>query len=439
MDINSAGVSFYAFANFLTERWNGRRPLAKLLRSQASQYLYDTGTNKLLQLGEIEFNILEQLFAVPIQTALNSVGEMYPEDGVAQAIQNIQAGIQKAKLLSCFEVSSFDLSNSKDKLDELVGNHLGMMQLEVTDRCNLRCAYCVYGSRFPFKRNHGTSDMRIDIACRAIDDLIEHSRKNHRLSLTFYGGEPLLRFPLIKSCVAHILERAAGKKDVGFSITTNVTLVSLPVAEYFARHGFSVVASIDGPEEIHDRNRRTIGGDCTFRTAIKGLKRLFDAYGQASDKIGLSMVYAPPFSIEKLDQMSSLWEQVEWLPRSTRVNISYALSISEEQILKPFRPELIDTSLFDWASYRFLETYQRGDSASMMVRGVVEKGLAQLYKRPVYETPSAKFYLNGCCVPGVRKIFVSVSGQYYPCERILDSPPIGNVANGIDRDLINNI
>lgn len=43
-----------------------------------------------------------------------------------------------------------------------------------------------------------------------------------------------------------------------------------------------------------------------------------------------------------------------------------------------------------------------------------------------------KLLSQGQCMMGARRLFVSTDGIYYPCERIRDRLPIGDVDNGID-------
>ena len=45
-------------------------------------------------------------------------------------------------------------------------------------------------------------------------------------------------------------------------------------------------------------------------------------------------------------------------------------------------------------------------------------------------------YCNGCCIPGQRRLYVCTDGTYKVCERVGDSPSIGNVDNGVDTEAI---
>lgn len=58
------------------------------------------------------------------------------------------------------------------------------------------------------------------------------------------------------------------------TIQTNGTLLDDAWCEFFHRYGFLVGISLDGPRESHDRYRKTIGGQGTFETVMRGIELL---------------------------------------------------------------------------------------------------------------------------------------------------------------------
>jgi uncharacterized protein len=279
--------------------------------------------------------------------------------------------------------------------------------------------------------------MDVDIAYRAIEYLARCSRYNEEVAVAFYGGEPLMRFPLIQSCVQHARHAITGK-NLWFSITTNATLLTPEMAEYFAREGFGVHVSIDGPEDIHDQYRKDTKSIGSFRKTISGLKMLLDAYGDRNQKITLSMVYSPPYSKEKVSRMAELWNEFSFLPIDMPLSISYA---------QGFLPHIediqsrngIDFSLFEWAKDKFIEGYKKGTRPHPIALNFIEKRLAPLVKRQIFAMPLNKYHLNGCCIPGVRKLFVSVDGTLFVCERVGRAPNIGNILEGVNTQRVYNI
>lgn len=83
---------------------------------------------------------------------------------------------------------------------------------ELTQECNLRCKYCVYSGEYRFKRHFSKKSMDIDVARQGLDylSLILSSRKTNKLSVGFYGGEPLLKFPLLKEIVGYAEKKFPG-------------------------------------------------------------------------------------------------------------------------------------------------------------------------------------------------------------------------------------
>lgn len=70
---------------------------------------------------------------------------------------------------------------------------------------------------------------------------------------------------------------------------------------------------------------------------------------------------------------------------------------------------------------------------------VLEASLTKIHNRPVFNEPINISYCNGCCIPGQRRLYVCTDGTYKVCERVGDSPSIGNVDNGVDTEAIKNI
>ena len=63
------------------------------------------------------------------------------------------------------------------------------------------------------------------------------------------------------------------------------------------------------------------------------------------------------------------------------------------------------------------------------------RGFKQIYFREMNRMNEYNyFWPNGICIPGMRSLFISTDGQYYPCEKMNDLNPliIGNIFNGFD-------
>ena len=74
--------------------------------------------------------------------------------------------------------------------------------------------------------------MDFNTAKKAIDFLWEHSSDSSSLDIGFYGGEPLIAIDLIKKVIDYSEKLFVGK-EIGFTITTNATLLSEDIIHYF--------------------------------------------------------------------------------------------------------------------------------------------------------------------------------------------------------------
>jgi uncharacterized protein len=147
--------------------------------------------------------------------------------------------------------------------------------LMVVQGCNLSCRYC-----FGEAGTYGTKTrwMSGATARHAIDMMLARSPEIARYYVTFFGGEPLLALPLIRETVQRCGEiTGATGKIFRFSITTNATLVDDPTAEFLRENCFSVMVSLDGPKEAHDRYRVDRRGRGSFERTVRGTRRLVGA------------------------------------------------------------------------------------------------------------------------------------------------------------------
>ena len=124
--------------------------------------------------------------------------------------------------------------------------------LELTQRCNLRCDYCVYGEQYTGFRAHGEKTMTLEIARKAVADYL--ARRLDRCAISFYGGEPLLEFELLKEVVSFSNDAAQNRGlATSYSISTNGTLLTDDKIHFFVEHEFNVMIASTGPR------RRTTG------------------------------------------------------------------------------------------------------------------------------------------------------------------------------------
>jgi len=425
-----------SFKNYLLNIWGHDKPLCKLFSTEKNNYLYDTGTNKILKCENPEFELLNDLMIMDVNDAVDKFSSNHSDPISMKTLSSLDQAMEKENILKITKIDGFEILNHIDIVIDKINNNLGMLQLEVTENCNLRCRYCVYDQFFREKRNHANVSMTEEIARKAIDYLKNHSRKVDKVVISFYGGEPLLKYNLIKSTVSYAKSQI--KKKIHFSMTTNATLVNKEIASFLSTENFSVFVSLDGPEDIHDSWRKDKKGGGSFKRTLKGLCILNDAYKNSPERLGINIVYAPPYSKLKLDKIHDFMTSNECIPNYSNFHISYPEpgSIPHNYINKNGINHINDTSLLDWIMNNYYKDYQENKKNNNPLTRSIEKSLAMILQRPIFDTPVKMAPLNGCCLPAVRKLFITATGGIELCERINKAPKVGNIHDGLDLNII---
>ena len=139
--------------------------------------------------------------------------------------------------------------------------------------CNLACIYCFEeGMKGRLYMWEDTADLLIKFIKS------KFTQDKEKLTIDFYGGEPLLSYRMIKAIstklMAFIKRRGAGYK---FNLVTNGTLFRKRVAEELVPLGLERVKfTLDGPRELHNSYRPFISGSGSFDTIISNIENTCD-------------------------------------------------------------------------------------------------------------------------------------------------------------------
>src|ERR1035441_7277770 len=101
--------------------------------------------------------------------------------------------------------------------------------LFLTRRCNLACHYCYVGKV--------ADRMSPQVAGRVINFAFENTPASEDIEIDFFGGEPLLEFPLLKEITLNLeADPRYDPRRVKVGLATNGTLLTLEMLEFFKRH-----------------------------------------------------------------------------------------------------------------------------------------------------------------------------------------------------------
>lgn len=120
----------------------------------------------------------------------------------------------------------------------------------VTDDCNFNCSYCMQ------KKEKKTMD---NTTIKTAVDFFYPFLKGDKIYILFYGGEPLLAYDKIKYTVQLLQEKnKTENKNFEFALTTNGSLITDEMLDYFNRHQFGLMLSFDGLSQDKGRKKGTL-------------------------------------------------------------------------------------------------------------------------------------------------------------------------------------
>jgi len=291
---------------------------------------------------------------------------------------------------------------------------LSTIVLNVNTGCNLSCTYC-------YKEDLDVPSegkrLSLEKALKGIDLLISEGASRDRINVVFFGGEPLSNMKLIRQVTEYAERRCSEEKmQIDFSLTTNATLLTEELIEYFDTHRFGISISMDGPEAVHDRRRLTVGGSGTYSVVRKKAKLLLERYKSkpVGARVTLTSGYTDVCAIHKHLKDELGFAEVGFAPVTSNPVDVFNLSESELR------------SLFE-----SMKTLGR-EYVSSAIRGV-NNGFSNMHQlmSDLYEGRKKSLP----CGAGVGLLAVDHKGELNLCHRFTGStlPTFGNVDAGINK------
>lgn len=392
------------------------KPFIKLFHTPNSGYFYDVGKNEIIRIPE---NVYQHLSCVIKGTA--ELGQ--PDD---EEICEMIESFKEMGYLSTRRPRKIQHSATA-MIPLLLDRCIDKITLQLTQDCNFRCKYCIYAENKNLKqRSHANKYMSLETAQRAILFYRDHAIDSNIYNVGFYGGEPLLQWELLKEIV-RFAERELSGKLLTFSITTNASLLTDPKASFLEEHDVSVLVSLDGIKTVNDANRVNQTGNGTTDVVLKNIRMIRDRHPKLYEKLRISSVIDPETDVALFGQYPC---ELDGLPLS-----SYTINIedsTEHDVVIPFElHQTMENEVFlAYLSEFGLYSHDVSPYGYGQVEGI--KNSMSMMK-PSYGIDDT-MAPGGPCVPGKSRLFISVSGQLYPCERVneTDAYCIGDLENGFD-------
>ncbi len=330
------------------------------------------GTRSVFMLSNQLYDFLTQ--ARPIETNLS---------------QQIASEVKRLKTLGFW--------NSHPSKTEMSAKQL-IFSLHLVHGCNLSCTYCnvqqgTYGDKY--------SLMDVSTALCAIDYLKQQLKGRHP-QLVFYGGEPLLNWPVLAAATKK-MNSLFSKREIW--IITNGTLITDERASFLADNDIFTIISIDGPREVHDKNRPMRSGASSYKKAVEGLNYL----KKYKVRFRIRATWAP--GNDDYDDVLSHLTDIAGSDRHVTVALQF--------------DQISDTSIKVYNNI-LSEGYKKIDLSASFLPTSGHLFLDQLLRADW--TPAPR------CEAGHAGFSVTPNGEIYPCQvsTSLKKFKLGDIFQGID-------
>ncbi len=294
---------------------------------------------------------------------------------------------------------------------------LTTLVLNVTSKCNLACTYCYeYGEDKIVPEGKKPRFMDETTARQSVDFMFAESGDNRKVHLTFFGGETLLNFKVLKSALAYARAKAETLgKEVDVSLTTNATLLRSEIIDWMVENDVGVTVSMDGAKEQQDSHRVFSNGMGSYDVILPNIQELLKRHRRrpVGARVTLTKQNLDVTGIYRhLRDELGFWE-VGFAPVTTSWQRDYAIQDEGFELM---------LHQFQALAQEYLEQTLAGKHHGFSnVRDTVE----EIHKGMSKSHP---------CGAGMGLLGVATDGDVALCHRFAgsDTHKLGSVQHGID-------
>ena len=408
-----------------------QKALIMPFKTKNSKYIYDGVTSEVIPSTEMIEYIISNYYELKKEDLFERYSSIEKKE-IERTYDYIENLICAGMFYKRTE-NSLQKNSIKEKIYYGNGSQLIFV---LTEQCNMRCEYCVYSDKYPKEISYSNAEMDFNTAKKAADEYIKiHQMKVERgyrkpLFVCFYGGEPLLKYELIKKIVDYLNSRV---NDVKYYMTTNGLLLTEDRIDFLIKNHFNLTFSLDGFQENHDRNRVLNGGIPTFSRIIDNVRNLQVKKRKCNnnDLISFNCCY---------DNFTDIYKCIKFFESNYDIFNPFYCTFAP---VKPY-----DSTYYDWvkkyvsennypaSESQFRESFDKvrreffSEDCTARFREIATSLFVGYYTFSI-RNKWVQGEFNNSCVPG-DKLAVYPNGNYTICEKMNGRFPIGNVNGGID-------
>lgn len=407
-------------------------PLCHCFEADGRHFVYDTHTNGLLEVEPVLAAVLPLYGPLSRREITARLAPRHGAGEVRAAFAAIERGRRERGLFPAWRPRPVPPPAAL-AAPGVCDRDLQHLVLTVTERCNLRCRYCIHGADLDWVRSHGEARMTPEVALAAVAYFLDRAEPVTDPVISFYGGEALLEFDLIATVVKAARGHPRGAA-VRFAIDSNGVLLDDRAIELAVRERMYLQISLDGPASEHDRHRVDAGGGPTHERIEAGLDRLLERDPSAAGRLTFMVTLAPPVDLAAVARYFAEFPPFHrrGIDRAPRLRVSQADLRGLAWVAMPGDRQALQNA---WAeeTNRYLAALASGrpHDAGPVATALGEPALIRWHHRQ--RAPLGRSWIpGGNCRPGRRKLHVMPDGSFHPCERTGRVMPIGDVRAGIE-------
>ncbi|MFN3470502.1 MAG: quinohemoprotein amine dehydrogenase maturation protein [Novosphingobium sp.] len=296
---------------------------------------------------------------------------------------------------------------------------LQALVLNVTNQCNLACTYCYEFGADKIATPAGKPKyMSLETARTSVDFLLASSGSREVPHITFFGGETLMNFRLLRDVVLYANEAAAAVgKRMTYSLTTNATLLTDEIIQFLSDQAIGVTVSMDGPPDLQDRHRVYRNGKGSYAVMEPRLRKLIAGHKTRAitARVTLTEGVTDVIRIYRHLKDDLGFHEVGFAPVTDSGQQAYTLDADGMDTVVAAFHELAA----EWLSFAL-----RGEMHGF---SNVSETISELIQGTNKSHP---------CGAGLGLVGVSPSGDLSPCHRFTDADThvLGHVTTGLDKE-----
>lgn len=276
-----------------------------------------------------------------------------------------------------------------------------VLYLLVSQACNMACVYCLAGR--DTYQNVDQLQMPEKVAFDSIRASLDALAADGELEISFFGGEPLLNWPLCKKCILYTEQlrktEYPGVK-VHYHLTTNLSVLPNDIEGWATKYDISFLVELDGPKEEHDLTRPYKKGGSAYADIVRNVKRLL--------KGGYNVMLRTTVTSRNHHSMLKIAEH------HLDVGVSHISFV-------PLNPVNSDLNIFEPELLPDPEVFAAGLEEIYRARLAPPENFFPLNEYLTHIAPGAATPL-GCGMPFGNTPVVNTDGEVYACIWLMGQP-----------------